>query len=1158
MSLLAATLDSTADGILVVNGDGRVTTCNRTFAELWRIPPALLATHDDERLIDHVADQVADPDAFRRKVRDVYAHPEAVTKDELLFKDGRVFERYSMPQRLDGRIIGRVWSFRDVTDRRRAEARLADSEARLRAIIHSEPECVKLMAADGTLLEMNPAGLAMLEADRADQVVGQNALPIVVAADRDAFSELLARVFRGESGLLEFGVVGLKGTPRRLEMRAVPLRDPAGTVTAVLAVTRDVTERRRSAEILRQSEERFRALVENSSDSIALVSRDGRILFTTGAGPRSLGEGPDTAVGRHMFERVHAEDIPLLQSTFTELLRQPGAVRTVECRARNLDGSWRWLEAVAVNRLDDASVGAVVVNYRDITHRKEAEQRVRTSEAELRALFAAMTDVILVLDAQGRYIKIAPSSPELLYRPAPELLGRTLHDVLPKARADWFLNEVRTALAERRTRRVEYTMPIGNDEVWFGAAITPMLADQVVWVARDITDRKRSERLQAATYRISEAANAASNLRELLGQIHDIVGELMPAKNFYVALVDEETATLSFPYFVDEQDPDFPPKPLGKGLTEYVYRTGEPLLATPDVYNALVRRGEVELIGAPSIDWVGVPLKSGDKTIGVVVAQSYTEGVRYGEIERNILQFVSSQIARAIERRRAAEQLEQSEVKYRQLFEANPEAVWVYDGETLKFLAVNAAAVARYGYAQDEFAGLTQRDIRAPDEIAQLDREVARSLQGPHHIGGVRHRTRDGRLLDVELQVHPIEFGGRRAVLVLARDVTERHRLEEQLRQAQKMEAVGQLAGGIAHDFNNILTAILGTTQLLMRDVAAEHPMRDDLEEIRKAATRAADLTRQLLAYSRRQVLAPKLLELNAVIANLQPMLRRLIGEDIQLATALAPDLASVRADPSQLEQVILNLAVNARDAMPNGGRLTIETSNVVLDEAYAREHPSVVPGTYVLLGVTDSGVGMDPDTKAHLFEPFFTTKPPGQGTGLGLATVYGVVKQSGGYVWVYSELGRGSSFKVYLPQVEGRVEPGAIPIPAPRPRHTGETVLLVEDEPAVRLFARKALELAGYQVLVAPDGMEALRLAEQHSGPIQLLLTDVVMPGMSGRMLAERLCQQRPTLKVLYTSGYTDDAIVRHGVLDASAAFLQKPFSPETLERKIRDVLDH
>jgi CheY-like chemotaxis protein len=305
-------------------------------------------------------------------------------------------------------------------------------------------------------------------------------------------------------------------------------------------------------------------------------------------------------------------------------------------------------------------------------------------------------------------------------------------------------------------------------------------------------------------------------------------------------------------------------------------------------------------------------------------------------------------------------------------------------------------------------------------------------------------------------------------------------------------------------------------------------------------------------------VLAPKLLELNAVIANLQPMLRRLIGEHIQLATALAPDLAAVRADPSQLEQVILNLAVNARDAMPNGGRLTIETSNIVLDEAYAREHPSVVPGTYVLLGVTDTGVGMDPDTKAHLFEPFFTTKPPGQGTGLGLATVYGVVKQSGGYVWVYSELGRGSSFKVYLPQVEGRVEAGVIPAPAPQPRPTGETVLLVEDEPAVRLFARKTLELAGYRVLVAPDGMEALQLAGQHPGPIQLLLTDVVMPGMSGRMLAERLCEARPALKVLYTSGYTDDAIVRHGVLDASAAFLQKPFSPETLERKIRDVLDH
>src|SRR6266436_5304656 len=380
---------------------------------------------------------------------------------------------------------------------------------------------------------------------------------------------------------------------------------------------------------------------------------------------------------------------------------------------------------------------------------------------------------------------------------------------------------------------------------------------------------------------------------------------------------------------------------------------------------------------------------------------------------------------------------------------------------------------------------------------------------------------------------------------------------EERLRQAQKMEAVGRLAGGVAHDFNNLLTVITSYSALLLEDLAADDPKRDDVDQIRKAAEGAAALTRQLLAFSRQQVLQPKALDLKATVAGTDKLLKRLIVEDIQLTTVLAPDLGVVKADPGQIEQIIINLAVNARDAMPTGGRLTIEAANVDMDEAYVRGHAPASPGRYVMLAISDTGIGMDEQTKARIFEPFFTTKEVGKGTGLGLATVYGIVKQSGGFIWVYSEPGHGTSFKVYFPRVDEPAEPTAASTAGTEPRGGTETVLVVEDAASVRMVTRQVLERFGYAILEAPNGETALRLAAKHHGPIHLLLTDVIMPGLSGRQLAEQLAQLRPDMKVLYASGYADQAIIHHGILDSDIAYLQKPFTPETLARRVRQVLD-
>ncbi len=508
-------------------------------------------------------------------------------------------------------------------------------------------------------------------------------------------------------------------------------------------------------------------------------------------------------------------------------------------------------------------------------------------------------------------------------------------------------------------------------------------------------------------------------------------------------------------------------------------------------------------------------------------------------------------------RKRGEAALRQSEAHYRSLVQNAPYGIFRVTEEG-RFLAVNPALVAMLGYASgDELLATPIGDVyRDPGGFERL-------VAGYHATGRVQTvdaqwKRRDGRAVAIRLSGRAAveEDGTVTGFEMIVDDVTDRRHLEEQLRQAQKMEAVGRLAGGVAHDFGNLITAILGYSRLLSRDMPDDDARRSDVEEIRLTAERAGALTRQLLAYSRRQILAPRLLDLNQVVADMAGMLRRLIGEDIELATVPDADLGCVRADPSQIGQVLVNLVVNARDAMPTGGRLTIETANADLDADFARRHTGVQAGEHILLAVSDTGTGMDAATRAHLFEPFFTTKPPGQGTGLGLATVYGIVKQSGGSIWVYSELSQGTTFKIYLPRVR---DSAVAPHPQLAPAARGhETLLLVEDEPGVRTTARASLVDHGYTVLEAASGEEALALLDRvGTSPIHLLVTDVVMPLMKGQELAQRFRLHRPGTPVLFTSGYTDSALGAAGVLPPGVAFLQKPFSPEALARKVREVLD-
>ncbi len=513
------------------------------------------------------------------------------------------------------------------------------------------------------------------------------------------------------------------------------------------------------------------------------------------------------------------------------------------------------------------------------------------------------------------------------------------------------------------------------------------------------------------------------------------------------------------------------------------------------------------------------------------------------------------------ERKRAERAVQESEKRFRTLFQGSPIGIALIDMEG-RAVDTNPAYRKMLGLVPEEpvtnalFNELTYPPNREADAM-RYAALIGGELE--HDRREKRYLLRDGRTVwaDLNLSVLKDSEGKPQYVMAMSIDISERKRLEEQLRVAQRMEAIGTLSGGIAHDFNNMLTVIKGYTGMVLERKGLEEELRSQVQQIDGAAEQAASLTRQLLAFSRRQVLQPKVFDLNALVVNMEKMLRRLIGEHIEMVTVTVPDLGLVKADPSQIEQVIMNLVVNSRDVMPKGGRLTLETANRDLDETYAREHVGAIPGRYVMLAVRDTGMGMEPEVQAHIFEPFFTTKEQGKGTGLGLSMVYGIVKQSGGYIWVYSEPGRGTTFKIYLPRLD---EPAEITQAERTPAAAvkgSETILLVEDDRGVRELTRAILTACGYSVLIGDDASTAASLCEHYAGPIHMLLTDMVMPGISGPELATQVLVRRPEIKILYMSGYTNNTIFREGMLDATVFFLQKPFTPASLSGKVREVLD-
>jgi two-component system, cell cycle sensor histidine kinase and response regulator CckA len=906
----------------------------------------------------------------------------------------------------------------------------------------------------------------------------------------------------------------------------------------------------------------IQALTENNPLAIVVIDSEQRVQTCNPAFERMFGYRLEYILGVEINSLLAPAELSREAKEISERAAQGEVVR-VKTKRRRSNASLVDVQLIAVPLVADGKGIGYVGMYEDITERCCSEEALYKAEEKFRRLFEHAIEGIFQTTPDGRYLSVNPAEARMCGFASPAEMIESVRDIGTEMYADPQSREEFKRLIEERGIVEDFEYQVKRRDgttIWVSENARAVRDENGKIVSyegtiEDISDRKRAELERQVTFEIIHAVNLTDNLDDLLRMVHLTLNKVLSAQNCFVALYEPSTGMFHFPFFVDQFDKAPPPQKVGRSCTAYVYRTGQAMLIPQKEFDRLAEKGEVELVGTPSPAWLGVPLRTPGATIGVLVVQHYEDENAYTERDLEVLSSVGGQIALAIERKRAEEKVRGSEARLRVLIEQLPAVLWTVD-KNLRFTSALGAGLTRLGLKPNQIVGMPLLEyFETSDQtflpIAAHRRAVAGEPMTFHvEWKGGSYACHVEPLRDAEGQVQ--------GAICMALDITDRKQLEEQLRQAQKMEAVGRLAGGIAHDFNNLLMVIQGYADLLADRLPAGDPLRRNAEQIQMASQRATSLTRQLLAFSRKQMLAPKVLNIQTVVADMEKILRRLIGEDIQLETSSAADLGLVKADRSQIEQVIMNLAVNARDAMPQGGRLTIETANVELDSTCTHPPAVLAPGQYVMLAVTDNGCGMDAETQAHIFEPFFTTKEKGKGTGLGLATVYGIVKQSGGYVWVYSEPGRGTSFKIYLPRIEEHQPTGTRDRQLDRSslQRGSETILLVEDEKGVRELAREYLHMTGYTVIEAENGHTALELAAMHAGPIHLLMTDVVMPGISGRELAERVSQIRPGIKVLYMSGYTDQSVVHHGIIEDDAVLLQKPFTVITLASKLRELL--
>ncbi len=847
---------------------------------------------------------------------------------------------------------------------------------------------------------------------------------------------------------------------------------------------------------------------------------------------------------------------------------------------RRKDGSL-YFEEQTITPVTNAqgNITQFIAIKQDVSERKRAEETLRASEEKTRLIIETANDPFIAMDAGGRIIEWNHQAEAAFGWSRAEAVGRRLaQTIIPpryqQAHERGLGNFLATGEGPVLNQRIEIeAVHRDGHEFPVELMVWPIRLNGTCTFSafiRDITERKRAEAALLANNRrahlsahVGIALTSGKSLRDMLRRCAESMAhnlEAAFARIWTLNAADNVLELQASAGMYTHLDGPHSRVPVGQFKIGLIAQERQPHLTNDVCHDPRVSDKEWAR-RENMVAFAGYPLIVEDRLVGVMAMFSRKT---VDDSTLRAMASVANQIALGIERKNAEEALRQAQQRLQHILSASPAVLYtlaVKDNSIVgvSWISANLPEMTGHTVAEAVGADWWLGNVH-PEDLQDVLARVQEGIFGGGYVANeYRFRHKNGQFRWVRSEMRLLRGPQGQALEIVGSwsDITERKKLEEQFRQAQKMEAVGRLAGGVAHDFNNLLTVISGYSDMLLGSLRKEDPLWTIMEQINNAAERAAALTRQLLAFSRKQVLKPVVLDLNSLFGDMEKMLRRLIGEDIELSFCPDPELARVLADAGQLEQVLMNLIVNARDAMPRGGNLTIETHNVTLSADYVAGHPEARPGPHVMLAVSDTGSGMDAATQARIFEPFFTTKGSDKGTGLGLAMVYGIVKQSGGHIQVYSEPGVGTTFKIYLPRHKNgmplrKSEAGLAP-----PRLGTETVLLVEDDDSVRRLTRTILENQGYTVLEAKNGGEALLLCEQHPGDIHLLISDVVMPGMSGPQLVERLLRLRPSLRFLYVSGYTDDAIVHHGMLDPETPFLQKPFSAEGLARMVREVLE-
>jgi len=1052
-------------------------------------------------------------------------------------------EDYLIKNKIDCNLLTRSINY--AIERKRTETLLRISEERYRTFFENTKDVFYRTDLNGIVKFISPAvkNFGYTVQDIIDKDVR-------TFFENPSYRDILLEILIKEKAFYDFELSLKKkdGSLVPVSLSALLITDSSGKPAYIDGIFRDISERKRA-------EQQYRYLFQNNPNPMWVYDLETlAFLEVNEAAIKHYGYTRDEFLSMTLKDIRPDEDIPKL---LENIQTSKDSFQKSNCwRHKKKDGTIIEVEITSHSIIWNEKP-ARVVSVNDITEKKLSEEILRESEEKFRTV-ANMNSAAIIIYKDPKFLYVNPAATSITGYNSDELLQMNFWDVIHP--------DFRELVKERGLDRLngksvpsQYEFKIvtkNGEEKWlsFSAETIQYKGNKAaLGVAFDITHRKQSEQIQTALYRIAKITNNTKNLDALYKGVHQIIGELMDAKNFYIALYDQEKELISFPYFVDETDFRPEPKKPGKGMTEYVLRTGKPCLSDLNHFLDLQRRGEIELIGDPSPIWLGVPLNVNNKTIGVMAIQHYTNPKAYGERELQILEFISSEVARAIEHKRSEQKLELLATA----FESAANGILITDRDG-NITWANNSLTKITGYSINELIGKNPRIFKSGKQDTAFYENLWNTITaGKVWSGEFINKKKDGTLYNEEITITPMfdENGNITNFIGVKQDVTEKNKMQAQFLRSQRMESIGVLAGGIAHDLNNVIAPIMMAVELLSRN-QDETQKKNMLEIIRTSAARGANIVKQILTFSRGVEGERSLIQPKHLIREIESFSKETFPKEIEISVDIAKDLWTVLGDATQIHQVLLNLCVNARDAMPNGGKLIISAENIYLDESLSKMHPDAKPGAYVVIKVSDTGTGIPDSIINKIFDPFFTTKEVGKGTGLGLSTVLGIVQHHKGFINVYSEVGKGTEFKVYIPASEGATKKDTQNKNNKTPKGNGELILVVDDEQSIREITKHTLESNGYKVITASNGVEAIALFAQNKDKIEVVLTDLAMPVLGGESTIKAIQKINPSIRIIITSGLLTHNIEEGTYGKALKGFLQKPFTSEKLLKMIHDVL--